>query len=226
MRAHHHPLDLQNHKLPSPIPVGVLDIQQVAIVTGGSRGIGRAISTRLATQGVSICVNYSAQQEPAEALVKELYAKGTSAIAVGADVSDPAQAQALIAELQAASPASIQGVVLEAELLRRQGEPGRALAVVEEALASGVPVVAPAAGGLLDVVADGETGLLYPPEDAEAMAAMIGALVDNPMLRRRMGRSARRAVQTRSWSAVMSTLVRHYREVVGVESEDTTPLAG
>ena len=75
--------------------------QQVAIVTGGSRGIGRAISTRLATQGVSICVNYSARPEPAEALVKELHTGGTSAIAVRADVSDPTQVEALIAQAEA-----------------------------------------------------------------------------------------------------------------------------
>ncbi|MDA1311408.1 MAG: SDR family oxidoreductase [Proteobacteria bacterium] len=75
--------------------------QQVAIVTGGSRGIGRAISTRLAAQGASICVNYSAQPEPAEALVKELFASGTSAIAVRADVSDPVQVQSLIAQAEA-----------------------------------------------------------------------------------------------------------------------------
>jgi 3-oxoacyl-[acyl-carrier protein] reductase len=77
------------------------DSQQVAIVTGGSHGIGRAISTHLAAQGVSICINYSAQPEPAEALVKELNAKGTSAIAVRADVSDPAQVQSLIAQAEA-----------------------------------------------------------------------------------------------------------------------------
>jgi 3-oxoacyl-[acyl-carrier protein] reductase len=75
--------------------------QQVAIVTGGSRGIGRAISTRLAANGASICVNYSAQPEPAEALVKEFLARGTSAIAVRADVSDPAQVQSLVAQAEA-----------------------------------------------------------------------------------------------------------------------------
>jgi 3-oxoacyl-[acyl-carrier protein] reductase len=75
--------------------------QQVAIVTGGSRGIGRAISTRLAAQGAAICVNYSAQPEPAEALVKELVGTGTSAIAARADVSDPVQAQSLIARAEA-----------------------------------------------------------------------------------------------------------------------------
>lgn len=76
-------------------------IQQVAIVTGGSRGIGRAISTRLAAHGASICVNYSTLPEPAEALVKELCANGTSAIAVRADVSDPAQSRSLIAQAEA-----------------------------------------------------------------------------------------------------------------------------
>ena len=71
-------------------------IDQVAIVTGGSRGIGRSISTHLAAQGAAVCINYSSQSEPAEALMKELQTKGTSAIAVQADVSEPAQAQTLI----------------------------------------------------------------------------------------------------------------------------------
>ncbi len=75
--------------------------QQVAIVTGGSRGIGRAISSRLADQGAAICVNYSAQAAPAEALVAELKANGTSAIAVCADVGEAEQAQALVARAAA-----------------------------------------------------------------------------------------------------------------------------
>lgn len=75
--------------------------QQVAIITGGSRGIGRAISNRLAAQGAAVCVNYTAQAEPADALVAELRANGTSAIAVRADVSSPAEAQSLIAQAEA-----------------------------------------------------------------------------------------------------------------------------
>ena len=74
---------------------------QVAIVTGGSRGIGRAISTRLAEQGASICVNYATQPEPAESFVKELSTMGTSAISVCADVSDTDQVESLIAETEA-----------------------------------------------------------------------------------------------------------------------------
>ena len=75
--------------------------QQVAIVTGGSRGIGRAISSQLAARGAAVCVNYTAQAEPAEALVAELKAGGAAAIAVRADVSEPDQAQALVAQAEA-----------------------------------------------------------------------------------------------------------------------------
>ncbi len=75
--------------------------QQVAIVTGGSRGIGRAIATELAGRGDAVCVNYNARPAPAEALVEELNAKGASAIAVRADVADPAEAENLVAEAEA-----------------------------------------------------------------------------------------------------------------------------
>ena len=60
----------------------------VAIITGGSRGIGRAISQRLAARGVAVCINYAARAMEAETLVDEIRAQGGSAIAVGADVSD------------------------------------------------------------------------------------------------------------------------------------------
>lgn len=74
---------------------------QVAIVTGGSRGIGRAISTRLAAQGAAVCVNYTAQAEPAESLMAELQAKGARAIAARADVSDAAEVESLVARTEA-----------------------------------------------------------------------------------------------------------------------------
>lgn len=61
---------------------------EVAIITGGSRGIGRAISQRLAARGVAVCINYAARTVEAETLVDEIRAQGGRAIAVGADVSD------------------------------------------------------------------------------------------------------------------------------------------
>jgi 3-oxoacyl-[acyl-carrier protein] reductase len=61
---------------------------QVAIVTGASRGIGRAIACRLATHGAAICVNYATRKDEAEAVVVEIAGAGGQAIAVQADVAD------------------------------------------------------------------------------------------------------------------------------------------
>lgn len=58
---------------------------------------------------------------------------------------------------------------------------------VAEAMGHGLPVVASAAGGLREVVADGETGFLVPPGDPAPLAAAIAQLLDDPSLRRRFG---------------------------------------
>ena len=61
---------------------------QVAIVTGASRGIGRAVACRLAAHGAAICVNYATRKDEAEAVVGEIAGAGGQAIAVQADVAD------------------------------------------------------------------------------------------------------------------------------------------
>ncbi|MDF9717778.1 glycosyltransferase family 1 protein [Nocardioides sp. ChNu-153] len=84
----------------------------------------------------------------------------------------------------------------------------------QEALASGVPVVAPRAGGPVDVVDDGTAGFLYEPGDGAALASYVALLAQQPALRRRVALAARRSVEGRSWAAVNALLLRHYREVV------------
>ena len=69
--------------------------EQVAIVTGASRGIGRAVAKELADYGAAVVVNYFQSQEPAEALVTEITGGGGKAIAVRANVGEPDDAQAL-----------------------------------------------------------------------------------------------------------------------------------
>jgi 3-oxoacyl-[acyl-carrier protein] reductase len=69
---------------------------QVAIVTGGSRGIGRAIAFALAQEGANVVVNYASSSAAAETVVQEITSTGGNAIALKADVSKTLEVDALI----------------------------------------------------------------------------------------------------------------------------------
>ena len=69
---------------------------RVAVVTGGSRGIGRAIALEFATRGAAIVVNYHKSPEAADEVVKQIVEAGGKAAAFQADVSDFKQAESLI----------------------------------------------------------------------------------------------------------------------------------
>lgn len=71
--------------------------EQVAIVTGASRGIGRAIALALASTGVKVVVNYARSQSAAEQVVADIQQQGGTAIALGADVSKPEEVESLVA---------------------------------------------------------------------------------------------------------------------------------
>ncbi len=83
-----------------------------------------------------------------------------------------------------------------------------------EAMAWGLPVVALRAPGALDLVVDGETGLLTPPEDVPALAAALTRLLDDPALRLRLGAAAReRAVARYSREEMIRASVELYRRL-------------
>jgi 3-oxoacyl-[acyl-carrier protein] reductase len=77
------------------ISMGFLE-GQVAIVTGASRGIGRAIAVALAAEGAKVVVNYASSASAAEEVVAEIKSKGGEAIAFHADVSHEAQVDSLL----------------------------------------------------------------------------------------------------------------------------------
>ncbi|CAL4933769.1 unnamed protein product [Urochloa decumbens] len=68
---------------------------RVALVTGGSRGIGREVSSHLAALGARVLVNYASNSAKADELVAELASRGLHAVSVRADVSDPDAVSAL-----------------------------------------------------------------------------------------------------------------------------------
>ena len=74
---------------------------QVAIVTGSSRGIGRAIARTLAARGAAICINYAGRTAEAEAVAAEIAAAGGRVIAIQADVADADAVARMAARVEA-----------------------------------------------------------------------------------------------------------------------------
>ncbi|HYX88425.1 MAG TPA: glycosyltransferase family 4 protein [Gaiellaceae bacterium] len=87
--------------------------------------------------------------------------------------------------------------------------------VCAEAMAYGRPVVASAVGGLLDLVVDGETGMLVPPRDVPALRAALERLLGDRALRRRLGEAARERIRRHfSWRAVTDATLAAYEEAL------------
>jgi phosphatidylinositol alpha 1,6-mannosyltransferase len=89
---------------------------------------------------------------------------------------------------------------------------------IQEAAASGLPVVAPASGGPVDLVDDGETGYLVEPGNPGALATAVRALAADPALRARLGAAGRRRVLGRTWSALTDELIGHYAAVINADA--------
>ena len=93
--------------------------------------------------------------------------------------------------------------------------------VLVEAMASGVPIVATAIGGCREVVTDGETGLLVPPHESDALLAALGALLDpisGPALRLRLGEAGRASTPRFSKKRQLDDLQALYQSVLRAQT--------
>jgi glycosyltransferase involved in cell wall biosynthesis len=86
--------------------------------------------------------------------------------------------------------------------------------VVQEAMASGLPVVAAHAGGVIDLVRHEETGIFFDPGSAYSLRSAVSRLVMNPTLRIAWGQAGRIAAEQRSWPRVLDELMEYYRRAL------------
>jgi phosphatidylinositol alpha-mannosyltransferase len=87
--------------------------------------------------------------------------------------------------------------------------------VILEAMASGLPVVASAVGGITNLVKDGQTGLLVPPYNSDILAKAIIKLLGNPELIQKLSEEGKKQVQNYSWSEIADKTEEIYQEVAG-----------
>ena len=86
--------------------------------------------------------------------------------------------------------------------------------VVQEALCAGVPAIAPASGGPLDLVRHGVNGQLWAGDDPDVLAAQVAALADDRGALAALADEARPSVAWRTWSRVTDNLIGHYGRVI------------
>ncbi|RNL84868.1 glycosyltransferase family 4 protein [Halostreptopolyspora alba] len=175
----------------------------VASADSPLKGIGtllRAIAKLATERDVSLTiVSKPKPGGPTDQLVDELSLRDRVTFANGMD--DTELGQLLAGAQVAVVPSFYEGFSLPAV----------------EAMACGTPLVASRAGALPEVVGDdGDAGRLVPPGDPEELAMAIGALLDDPAERARMGAAAWQRVQERfTWRAVAEATAHRYTEAIG-----------
>ncbi len=85
---------------------------------------------------------------------------------------------------------------------------------VQEAMAAGVAVIAPAAGGPVDLIDHRVTGMLFRPDDQTDLVDTVNTVVADDGLRARLAQAGRASIRNRTWMAIGEQLVDHYRQAV------------
>lgn len=121
---------------------------------------------------------------------------------------------------------ALADVVANLDVFVHPGENETFCQTVQEALASGVPVVATGVGGPVDLVQNSRTGWLYRPGDLDDLRARVVDLVGDGAKRRAFGAAARASVAHRTWARLGDELLGHYRTLVPSLAGRVVPRAG
>ena len=144
-------------------------------------------------------------------------------------VGDGPQREALQAALPNAHFAGFLGgealaqAVASFDLFVHPGEFETFCQTIQEAMASGVPVVATGRGGPLDLVENSRTGWLYEPGNLTQLRGYVQDLIGDDAKRRAFASAATASVQGRTWPVLSADLVRHYNEVIAGVPNGTEP---
>ena len=84
-------------------------MKKTALITGSSRGIGRAVAAQLASDGYAVCVNYIERRDKAEELVKKLETEGREAMCFQADVADSGAVNAMVKAVEDRKAVPVSG---------------------------------------------------------------------------------------------------------------------
>lgn len=185
------------------------------------RAGAKALRARIAPNG-ELVVGYVGRIAPEKGLERFRELKGVKnvrLVLVGDGPAMPAVQRSLsplnpafLGELRGANLADAYGafdVFVHTGIAETFGQ------TLQEAAATGLPVVAPRAGGPIDLVDDGETGFLYDPVARGALKAAVEPLLAAPSLRAQMGEAGRRRVLGRTWPAVCAQLDEHWNSAIG-----------
>jgi phosphatidylinositol alpha 1,6-mannosyltransferase len=178
------------------------------------------LKTELSPRG-EVVVGYVGRVAPEKQLHKMAALRGVPGIRiviVGDGPGMPAVRKAL-SGMPVSYLGQLRGEALAAayasfDLFLHTGEEETFGQTVQEAHASGLAVVAPRAGGPIDLVDHGVDGFLYDPAAPKELRGAVELLARDPALRRRMGEAGRRAVLGRSWETVCDELLGHYESVI------------
>jgi phosphatidylinositol alpha 1,6-mannosyltransferase len=124
----------------------------------------------------------------------------------------------------------LPSVMASLDVLVHTGESETFCQVIQEGLASGVPVVSVRSGGPIDLVDHSRTGWLYPPGELSAMVDHVRDLTGDELKRQAFGRAARASVIGRTWRSICSELMGYYSAAIedhgGLRPEDLLPKKG